>query len=103
MSAVTEAFRAKLRALRRDKGDSCQTVANATGIPRARISDLENRPSRGPSVDELLLLAKYFGLSADLLLDVSVSPRALLLSKQIAEARAALDDAQSALRTEVAS
>jgi transcriptional regulator with XRE-family HTH domain len=58
--AITLAQR--LKELRLKKGDSLQDVADAVGVSKAHVWELETGKSRNPSADLLIKLAKHFGV-----------------------------------------
>jgi len=55
------ALGAKLTALRLKKGASLQEVADAVGVSKAHIWELEKGRSKNPSADLIKRLADYFG------------------------------------------
>lgn len=60
----------RLTALRQAKGVTQDEVAQAAGISRAQIANLER--SRGePSIPSLIKLAAYFNVTTDYILGVS--------------------------------
>lgn len=55
------ALGAKLTALRLKKGASLQEVADAVGVSKAHIWELEKGRSKNPSADLIKRLSEYFG------------------------------------------
>ena len=56
----------KIKALRLRKGDSLQQVADAVGVSKPHIWELEQNRSKKPSFDLVVKLATYFGVSIEL-------------------------------------
>lgn len=65
---TVERFGSKLRALRTARGLTMRQLAYAIGFTDAHISDLENGKSR-PGGELVLRVARFFGVSTDVLLD----------------------------------
>jgi transcriptional regulator with XRE-family HTH domain len=63
------ALGAKLTALRLKKGASLQEVADAVGVSKAHVWELEKGRSKNPSADLIKRLADYFGQDVDFLVD----------------------------------
>lgn len=61
------ALGAKLTALRLKKGASLQEVADAVGVSKAHIWELEKGRSKNPSADLIKRLADYFGQDVEFL------------------------------------
>lgn len=61
------ALGAKLTALRLKKGTSLQEVADAVGVSKAHVWELEKGRSNNPSADLIKRLADYFGQDVDFL------------------------------------
>lgn len=59
--AVTLAQR--LKELRLKKGDSLQALADAIGVSKAHVWELETGKSKNPSIELLTKLAKHFEVS----------------------------------------
>lgn len=62
------ALGAKLKELRRRKGQSLQQVADAVGSSKAHIWELETGKSKNPSIESLTKLAKHFNVSVAFLI-----------------------------------
>lgn len=65
----------KLQALRKEKGDSQQDVANYLNTKRQTIGAYETASSM-PTIDNLRRLSIYFGVSSDYLIGLSDTPNA---------------------------
>ena len=61
------ALGSKLTALRLKKGASLQEVADAVGVSKAHIWELEKGRSKNPSADLIKRLADYFGQDLEFL------------------------------------
>lgn len=62
-----EKFAERLRELRIEKGLSQSALARATGLTQSAITFWEHC-ERVPSAEAIVILAKFFGVSADYLL-----------------------------------
>lgn len=62
-----EKFATRLRELRKENGESQQTVANLLGVGATQISDMEHERSV-TSFERLVLLCEHYKVSADYLL-----------------------------------
>lgn len=60
-------FAEKLRGLREEKGLTQAQLGKATGISQAGIAKWET-VDRSPTIDSLIILAKFFSVSTDYLL-----------------------------------
>lgn len=60
-------FAERLRELRQEKGLSLLTLSKEVGISDVALGRWENN-LRTPNIDSLIILAKYFKVSADYLL-----------------------------------
>lgn len=60
-------FAEKLRGLREEKGLTQAQLGKATGISQAGIAKWETG-DRSPTIDSLIILAKFFSVSTDYLL-----------------------------------
>lgn len=60
--------------LRKKSGQSLQSVADAIGVSKAHIWDLEKGHSRNPSFELVQKLAKHFAVSIDVLTGGSPEP-----------------------------
>ena len=58
---------AKLRELRAGKKASLQAVADAVGVSKPHVWELEKGKTKNPSLDLLKQLAKFYGVSLDYL------------------------------------
>src|SRR6267142_383608 len=67
------ALGAKLTALRLKKGASLQEVADAVGVSKAHVWELEKGRSRNPSADLIKRLADYFGQDLEFLVGMEKS------------------------------
>lgn len=61
----------KLRELRASKKVSLQAVADAIGVSKPHVWELEKGKTRNPSLELLKKLAKYYGVTIDFLADES--------------------------------
>ena len=61
----------KLRELRANKKVSLQAVADAIGVSKPHVWELEKGKTSNPSLDLLKKLAKYYGVSIDFLANES--------------------------------
>lgn len=66
----------RLHSLRQKSGQSLQAVANAVGISKAHIWEMEKGHSKNPSFDLVRKLAKHFGVSIDALVGEEEEPNA---------------------------
>ena len=66
---------AKLKRLRQGKGQSLQKVADAVGVSKAHIWELETGKSVNPGLDLLRKLAKHFKVTVAFLSDEQTSPQ----------------------------
>ena len=64
----------RLNSLRRKSGESLQQVADAVGISKAHIWELEKGRSRNPSFELMQKLAGHFGVSVSVLTGESEEP-----------------------------
>lgn len=64
-----------LKALRLKKGQSLQQVADAVGVSKAHIWELEKGSSKNPGIELLTKLASHFKVSIAFLTDDSDEPR----------------------------
>lgn len=60
-------FGEKLRILRQNRAWTQQELADKMGIGRAHVSDME-RNAKAPSVEMVLKICDFFGVSADVLI-----------------------------------
>jgi len=60
--------------LRKKAGESLQTVADAVGVSKAHIWDLEKSHTSNPSFDLVQKLAGHFGVSAEALTGAVQAP-----------------------------
>ncbi len=66
----------RLHSLRQKSGQSLQAVADAVGISKAHIWEMEKGHSKNPSFDLVRKLAKHFGVSIDALVGEDDEPDA---------------------------
>ncbi|MFD1156565.1 helix-turn-helix domain-containing protein [Roseovarius aestuarii] len=66
----------RLHSLRQKSGQSLQAVADAVGISKAHIWEMEKGHSQNPSFDLVRKLAKHFGVSIDALVGEDDEPDA---------------------------
>lgn len=66
----------RLHSLRQKSGESLQAVANAVGVSKAHIWEMEKGHSKNPSFDLVRKLAKHFGVSIDALVGDEDEPDA---------------------------
>jgi len=57
-------FAERLKELRHERGLSHEKLSNATGLSRVAIS-LWERGQREPTLNSLIILAKFFGVTLD--------------------------------------
>ena len=69
------ALAAKLKELRQKKGESLQKVADAVGVSKAHIWELEKGSSRNPGLDLLTELSRHFSVPVAFLTDDDASPK----------------------------
>jgi len=69
-------FAARLSKLMRDKGVNQQKLAEAVGLSQQTINDYLNSYGKGaaPKLENIIALAKYFGVFCDYLMGVSDAP-----------------------------
>lgn len=67
-------FGAKIKALRVEKGLRQQEFASQIGISQNHLSQIETN-KRNPSVDLLIIIAKYFNSSIDDLIQSNTNPQ----------------------------
>ncbi|MFZ1663184.1 MAG: helix-turn-helix transcriptional regulator [Paracoccaceae bacterium] len=60
--------------LRKKAGQSLQTVADAVGVSKAHIWDLEKRHTSNPSFELVQKLARHFGVTAETLIGAEAVP-----------------------------
>lgn len=80
-------FSRNIKLLRNRKGRTQEEVAAATGLKRTTVNALENSISQ-PSVKQLQLFSKYFGMAIDTLINIDLS---LLSDSQFTELRNGFD------------
>jgi transcriptional regulator with XRE-family HTH domain len=66
---------AKLKELRRKNGESLQKVADAVGVSKAHIWELEKGTSKNPGLDLLTKLSAHFSVPVSFLTDEAASPK----------------------------
>jgi transcriptional regulator with XRE-family HTH domain len=77
MNTTDKKLGEKIRILREKAGLSQQELAARIGVSRPTVSQIESGDRKlGP--DELLSVARFFNVSADILLDISKEPRIVL-------------------------
>ena len=64
----------RLCELRQKSGESLQQVADAAGVSKAHVWELEKGRSRNPSFDLVRALARHFGVSIDVLVGKADAP-----------------------------
>lgn len=64
----------RLKSLRDKTGESLQQVADAVGVSKAHVWELEKERSANPSFDLVQRLAKHFGVSVDVLVGDGEEP-----------------------------
>ena len=67
---------ARLNALRRERGESLQDVADAVGVSKAHVWELEKGRSANPSFDLVRRLAAHFAVTTEALLGEAEIPDA---------------------------
>lgn len=76
--------------LRQKSGESLQQVAEAIGISKAHVWELEKGRSKNPSFELVRKLAKHFGVSIDELIGAADEPDAARL--QVERVHRGLED-----------
>ena len=71
LEGVRMSLSTKLRELRASKKVSLQAVADAIGVSKPHVWELEKGKTRNPSLELLKKLAKYYGVTIDFLADES--------------------------------
>lgn len=66
----------RLHGLRKASGESLQAVADAVGVSKAHVWELEKKRSKNPSFDLVRKLAKHYGVSVDVLAGEAAQPDA---------------------------
>ena len=66
----------RLYSLRQNSGESLQQVADAVGVSKAHVWELEKGRSQNPSFELVRRLAKHFGVSVDVLAGDEAEPAA---------------------------
>lgn len=64
----------QLHSLRQKSGESLQHVAEAVGVSKAHVWELEKGRSKNPSFDLVSKLAKHFSVGLDVLTGDSIEP-----------------------------
>ena len=64
----------RLYDLRQKSGESLQQVADAAGVSKAHVWELEKGRSRNPSFELVRALARHFGVSIDVLVGDEAAP-----------------------------
>lgn len=64
----------KLKELRIRKSESLQTVADAVGVSKAHIWELEKGSSKNPGLELLIKISLHFGIPVAFLADESAKP-----------------------------
>lgn len=67
---------ARLKSLREKSGESLQQVADAVGVSKAHVWELEKERSANPSFDLVRRLAEHFGVAVEVLSGKSEEPTA---------------------------
>ncbi len=80
----------RLHSLRQKSGQSLQAVADAVGISKAHIWEMEKGHSKNPSFELVQKLAKHFGVTIDALVGEAEEPGADAL--QIARIHRGLEE-----------
>lgn len=65
----------KLKELRMKKGQSLQAVADAVGVSKAHVWELEKGTSKNPGLELLVKLATHFGVTIAYLTDEDSEPK----------------------------
>lgn len=65
---------ARLHSLRQSSGESLQAVADAVGVSKAHIWELEKGRSKNPSFELVRKLAKHYGISVDVIAGTDAPP-----------------------------
>lgn len=73
---MTRTFGEQLMTLRTNAGESLQDVADAVGVSKAHIWELEKGRSRNPSFDLVCRLADHFAVTPDVLAGRTQTPTA---------------------------
>ncbi|NBC29367.1 MAG: helix-turn-helix domain-containing protein [Spirochaetes bacterium] len=80
----------RLFSLRQKSGESLQQLADAVGVSKAHVWELEKGHSKNPSFELVRKLARHFGVSVDVLAGDGAEPDAD--SMQIERINRGLDD-----------
>jgi transcriptional regulator with XRE-family HTH domain len=64
----------RLFELRQKSGESLQQVADAAGVSKAHVWELEKGRSKNPSFELVRALARHFGVSIDVLVGEEAAP-----------------------------
>jgi len=64
----------RLFELRQKSGESLQQVADAVGVSKPHVWELEKGRSKNPSFELVRALARHFGVSIDVLVGEEVAP-----------------------------
>lgn len=65
---------ARLKSLRDKSGESLQQVADAVGVSKAHVWELEKERSANPSFDLVRKLARHYGVAVEVLADEAEEP-----------------------------
>ena len=65
----------RLARLRRKSGESLQTVADAVGVSKAHIWELEKARTKNPSIDLVTLLADHFKVTVAFLVGEDIESK----------------------------
>lgn len=71
-----ELFSARLKEIRKERGEQQTKLANAVGLAQAQISAIENG-RQTTSFEKLALICRHYNISADYLLGLTDEPRPL--------------------------
>lgn len=65
---------ARLHSLRQSSGESLQAVADAVGVSKAHVWELEKGRSKNPSFELVRKLATHYGVSVDVIAGTDAAP-----------------------------
>lgn len=77
---IKEIFGQRLQALRKEKKENQETLAEFLGVKKAQVSEME-RGNNGTSLERLVMLCEHYNVSADYLLGLTEERRALTMEE----------------------
>lgn len=76
-------FAEQIKSLRVARGQSLQQVADAVGISKPHLWQLERGESKNPTLEVVLNLSKHFGVTIPLLLGENVNQQNLVFGREV--------------------